>query len=118
MQAVPSAGGWLATLVTGLRADNRSALTPRAGTPAVAERVNAVAVSDKIRTGSGATRISVWMADRRESPMTFDASRYANFIAAATPSQSRLFPQCMGPRDDFDIIIVGSCIGGAFSLTT
>lgn len=44
--------------------------------------------------------------------MSFDASQYANFIAAATPSQSRLFLQYMGPRDDFDIIIVGSGIGG------
>ena len=44
--------------------------------------------------------------------MTFDASQYPNFIASATPSQSRLFLQYIGPRDDFDIIIVGSGIGG------
>ena len=44
--------------------------------------------------------------------MSFTASTYANFIAASTPSQERLFLQYLGPRDDFDIIIIGSGIGG------
>lgn len=44
--------------------------------------------------------------------MTFDASTYANFVSQATEAQDRLFLQYMGPRDDFDIIIVGSGIGG------
>ena len=44
--------------------------------------------------------------------MSFHASTYANFIAHASPAQSRLFLQYLGPRDDFDIIIIGSGIGG------
>lgn len=44
--------------------------------------------------------------------MTFDASTYANFVSQATQAGSRLFLQYMGPRDDFDIIIVGSGMGG------
>jgi NADH dehydrogenase FAD-containing subunit len=44
--------------------------------------------------------------------MSFDASQYVNFVSAATASQQRLFLQYIGPRDDFDIVIVGSGIGG------
>lgn len=44
--------------------------------------------------------------------MTFHAGTYQNFIAASSPSQTKLFPQYLGPRDDFDIIIIGSGIGG------
>ncbi len=44
--------------------------------------------------------------------MTFRASDYINFVAADTPAQQRLFLQYVGPRDDFDIIIVGSGVGG------
>jgi hypothetical protein len=44
--------------------------------------------------------------------MTFVPSTYVNFIAAATAAQERLFLQYAGPRDDFDIIVVGSGIGG------
>ncbi|MBD2107635.1 GMC oxidoreductase [Nodosilinea sp. FACHB-13] len=44
--------------------------------------------------------------------MTFTASTYANFVAAATPAQERLFLQYTGSRNDFDIIVVGSGIGG------
>lgn len=44
--------------------------------------------------------------------MTFTSATYSNFVAAATAAQERLFLQYIGPRDDFDIIIVGSGIGG------
>ncbi len=44
--------------------------------------------------------------------MTFTASTYANFVSASTQSQERLFLQYIGPRNDFDIIIIGSGIGG------
>lgn len=44
--------------------------------------------------------------------MTFDASTYPNFVSQATEAQDRLFLQYVGSRDDFDIIIVGSGIGG------
>jgi choline dehydrogenase-like flavoprotein len=44
--------------------------------------------------------------------MSFHPSTYANFIAAAGAAQERLFLQYIGPRDDFDIIIIGSGIGG------
>lgn len=44
--------------------------------------------------------------------MTFNASTYANFVSASGAAQERLFLQYIGPRDDFDIIIVGSGIGG------
>ena len=44
--------------------------------------------------------------------MSFHPSTYANFIASAGAAQERLFLQYIGPRDDFDIIIVGSGIGG------
>ncbi|RZL86734.1 MAG: GMC family oxidoreductase [Variovorax sp.] len=44
--------------------------------------------------------------------MTFRPSAFENFIAGAVPAQSRLFPQYRGSRTDFDIVIVGSGMGG------
>jgi GMC oxidoreductase len=44
--------------------------------------------------------------------MTFHASKYVNFVSASSQAQERLFLQYIGPRHDFDIIIVGSGIGG------
>ena len=44
--------------------------------------------------------------------MTFNASTYANFVSASSAAQERLFLQYIGPRNDFDIIIVGSGMGG------
>ncbi|MEX0926400.1 MAG: GMC oxidoreductase [Dehalococcoidia bacterium] len=44
--------------------------------------------------------------------MTFTSSTYANFVSERTQAQERLFLQYMGPRDDFDIVIVGSGMGG------
>jgi choline dehydrogenase-like flavoprotein len=44
--------------------------------------------------------------------MTFTASTYQNFVSAQSPAQERLFLQYSGPRNDFDIVIVGSGIGG------
>jgi hypothetical protein len=44
--------------------------------------------------------------------MTFQPSTYVNFIAASTSAQERLFLQYLGPRNDFDIIIIGSGMGG------
>lgn len=44
--------------------------------------------------------------------MTFNSSTYANFVSASTKAQERLFLQYIGSRNDFDIIIIGSGIGG------
>jgi hypothetical protein len=44
--------------------------------------------------------------------MTFTSRTYANLVSAASAAQERLFLQYIGPRDDFDIVIVGSGIGG------
>ncbi len=44
--------------------------------------------------------------------MTFTTQTYSNLVAAASPAQERLVLQYIGPRDDFDIVIVGSGIGG------
>jgi hypothetical protein len=44
--------------------------------------------------------------------MSFNASKYVNFVAQWTASNERLFLQYIGPRNDFDIIIIGSGIGG------
>ena len=44
--------------------------------------------------------------------MTFSASQYVNFVATDSPARERLFLQYMGPREDFDIAIVGSGVGG------
>ncbi|MCL4800899.1 MAG: hypothetical protein KJ025_15010 [Burkholderiales bacterium] len=44
--------------------------------------------------------------------MSFDSSTYVNLVSAHSKAQERLFLQYIGPRNDFDIIIVGSGIGG------
>ncbi len=44
--------------------------------------------------------------------MTFTPSTYTNLVSARTAAQERLFLQYIGPRDDFDIVIVGSGMGG------
>ena len=44
--------------------------------------------------------------------MTFTPSTYTNFVSAGTAAQERLFLQYIGPRDDFDIVIVGSGMAG------
>jgi hypothetical protein len=44
--------------------------------------------------------------------MTFSASTYPGFVAVGTAAQERLFPVYAGSRDDFDVIIIGSGIGG------
>jgi hypothetical protein len=44
--------------------------------------------------------------------MTFTAGTYVNFVAQQSTPQERLFLQYLGPRNDFDIIVVGSGIGG------
>lgn len=44
--------------------------------------------------------------------MTFRPAEFENFVAADTPSRQRLFPQYLGWRDDFDIIVIGSGMGG------
>ena len=42
----------------------------------------------------------------------FSPSTYVNFVSAASAAQERLFLQYIGPRNDFDIIVVGSGMGG------
>jgi hypothetical protein len=44
--------------------------------------------------------------------MSFKASTYVNLVTEFGAAQERLFLRYIGPRDDFDIIIVGSGIGG------
>ncbi len=44
--------------------------------------------------------------------MSFTPTTYVNFVSASSTAQERLFLQYIGPRNDFDIIIVGSGIGG------
>ena len=44
--------------------------------------------------------------------MTFTANTYVNFVSQQSAAQERLFLQYLGPRDDFDVIVVGSGIGG------
>lgn len=44
--------------------------------------------------------------------MSFDSSTYVNLVSASSAAQERLFLQYIGPRNDFDIIIVGSGVGG------
>jgi hypothetical protein len=48
----------------------------------------------------------------KDSTMTFSASKYVNFVSAETAAQERLFLKYLGGDDDFDIVIVGSGIGG------
>lgn len=45
--------------------------------------------------------------------MVFNAATYVNLVSQATAAQERMFLQYIGPRNDFDIVIVGSGIGGA-----
>ena len=42
----------------------------------------------------------------------FNASTYVNFVSQSSAAQERLFLQYIGPLNDFDIIIVGSGVGG------
>ena len=44
--------------------------------------------------------------------MTFNASTYVNFVSADSAARERLFLQYIGTPDWFDVIIVGSGIGG------
>jgi hypothetical protein len=44
--------------------------------------------------------------------MSFNSSTYDNLLSATSPQQERLFSQYQGSRTDFDIIIIGSGIGG------
>ncbi len=48
----------------------------------------------------------------RLESMSFGSSTYVNFVSESTRGQERLFLQYLGPRDDFDIIVIGSGIGG------
>lgn len=44
--------------------------------------------------------------------MTFETDTYHNLVSEETAARERLFLKYIGPRNDFDIIIVGSGIGG------
>src|ERR671913_1897264 len=44
--------------------------------------------------------------------MSFNSSTYVNLVSAGSAAQERLFMQYLGHRFDFDIIIIGSGIGG------
>ena len=44
--------------------------------------------------------------------MSFNSSTYVNFVSENSAAQERLFLQYLGYRSDFDIIIIGSGIGG------
>ncbi len=44
--------------------------------------------------------------------MTFHPSHFNGFVAKDSEVQSRLFTQYLGHREDFDVIIIGSGIGG------
>src|SRR5687767_4161027 len=44
--------------------------------------------------------------------MTFQASTYENLVSQQSESQWRLFPQYLGQRQDFDIVVIGSGMGG------
>ncbi len=44
--------------------------------------------------------------------MTFHAFTYENHVATSSAAQARLFAQYQGSRTDFDIVVVGSGIGG------
>jgi hypothetical protein len=50
--------------------------------------------------------------------MSFSPSDYVNFISQFSKAQERLFLQYIGPKNDFDIIIVGSGIGGGILADT
>lgn len=44
--------------------------------------------------------------------MSFNSATYTNFVSGSSATNERLFPQYAGDRSDFDIIIIGSGIGG------
>ena len=44
--------------------------------------------------------------------MSFKSSDYANFVSEDTSARERLFLQYMGARDNFDVVIIGSGLGG------
>jgi GMC oxidoreductase len=44
--------------------------------------------------------------------MTFNSATYENFVSTSSATQLRLFPQYQGSRTDFDIVIIGSGMGG------
>lgn len=44
--------------------------------------------------------------------MSFSSANYVNLLSEKSASQTRLFLQYMGGRNDFDIIVVGSGMGG------
>ena len=44
--------------------------------------------------------------------MVFTRSTYTNLVTEESAAQQRLFLQYLGPRNDFDIVIVGSGMGG------
>ncbi len=44
--------------------------------------------------------------------MTFTSHTYANMVSSASTAQERLFLQYIGPRNDFDIVVIGSGMGG------
>ncbi len=44
--------------------------------------------------------------------MTFHAQTYEGLVSQFSESQSRFFPQYQGDRTDFDIVIIGSGMGG------
>ena len=44
--------------------------------------------------------------------MAFSPDQYVNFVSEPTSAQERLFLQYIGHKNDFDIIIIGSGIGG------
>src|SRR4029434_8887519 len=58
---------------------------------------------------------TLWTYDRSTAKvvgMSFQASMYEKFVAAGSQAGERLIPQYIGTRPDFDIVIVGSGIGG------
>lgn len=44
--------------------------------------------------------------------MTFHPSHFAGLVAEDSQAQARLFTQYLGRRDDFDVIVIGSGMGG------
>lgn len=44
--------------------------------------------------------------------MVFNEFTYGNMVTESTQAQSRLFLQYLGPRNDFDVIVIGSGVGG------
>ena len=44
--------------------------------------------------------------------MTFHPGKFDNFVSTSSATQARLFPQYQGSRTDFDIVVIGSGVGG------